>query len=95
VVDRVRANGTEGHSRAVVFAVLLLPAIALGGFSWWFFVAEWIGAAVLVVGVVIAVIGSRQPLKTASLVQVLVVQVGMLVSTAVVGVAIDCGRHCS
>jgi hypothetical protein len=91
----VSVPGAEGHSRATIFAVLLLPAIALGGFSWWFFVAEWIGVAVLVVGVVIAAIGSTRPLKTTGLLQLVAVQVGMLISTAAVGVVIDCGRHCS
>jgi hypothetical protein len=60
VVDRVRVNGSEGHSRATSFVVLLLPAIALASFSWWLFVAKWIGAAVLVVGMVIAAVGSAR-----------------------------------
>jgi hypothetical protein len=88
-------NGTEGHSRATSFAVLLLPAIALASYSWWFFAAKWIGVAVLAVGVLIATKASTRPLKTMGLVTLVVVEVGVLISTAVVGVAIDCARNCS
>lgn len=76
-------------------AVLLVPAIVLGGFSMWFFEASWIGVAMLLVGVGIAAIGSMWPLNTSAVVQVLVVEVGLLVATAVVGFAIDCSRNCS
>ena len=95
VVDRVRANGAEGHSRTTILAVLLVPAIVLGGFSMWNFEALWIGVAVLLVGVVVAVLGSTRPLKTSGLAQLFVIEVGLLVSTAGVGFAIDCARHCS
>jgi hypothetical protein len=76
-------------------AVLLVPAIVLGGFSLWSFEASWIGVAVLLVGIAVAVLGSTRPLKTSGVAQLLVIEVGLLVSTAVVGVAIDCARHCS
>jgi hypothetical protein len=49
----------------------------------------------LLVGVVVAVLGSIRPVKTSSLLQILVVEVGLLVVTAVIGFAIDCGRNCS
>ena len=75
--------------------MLLVPAVVLGGFSMWFFEASWIGFAMLLVGVVVAVLGSIRPLKTSGLLQVLVVEVGLLGATAVVGFAIDCGRNCS
>ena len=90
-----RENGTEGHSRATILAVLLVPALVLGGFSMWSFAASWIGVAVLLVGVVVAALGSVRPLKTSGLAQLLVFEVVLLVSTAVVGLAIDCARHCS
>ena len=76
-------------------AVLLVPAIVLGGFSIWNFEASWIGVAVLLVGLVVAALGSVRPLNTSGLAQFLVVEMGLLVSTAVVGFAIDCSRHCS
>jgi hypothetical protein len=95
VVDPGRANGTDGHNRATILAVLLVPAVVLGGFSMWFFEASWIGVAMLLVGVVVAVLGSIRPVKTSSLLQILVVEVGLLVVTAVIGFAIDCGRNCS
>jgi hypothetical protein len=44
-------------------AVLLVPAVVLGGFSMWFFEASWIGVAMLLVGVVVAVLGSIRPVK--------------------------------
>lgn len=95
MVDPVRANGAEGHSRATIFAILLVLAVVLGGFSMWFFDASWIGVAMVLVGVMVAVLGSIRPLKTSGFVLVLVVEVGLLVATAVVGFAIDCSRNCS
>jgi hypothetical protein len=94
-VLKPRANGTEGHPRATIFAVLLLPAIAFGAFSWWTFEAKWIGVVVLVVGVVIAAVCSTRPVKTTSLALLVIIQAVMLVATSIVGFLIDCARHCS
>ena len=76
-------------------AVLLIPAIVLGGFSMWFLEASWIGVAMILVGVAVAAIGSMWPLNTSAVVAVLAVEIGLLFATAIVGFAIDCARHCS
>ena len=78
-----------------MLAVLLVPAIVLGGFSMWFFAASWIGVAVLIVGVVVAALASVRGPTTGDVVLLVVVEVLMLVATAVVGFAIDCSLHCS
>jgi hypothetical protein len=91
------ANGNEEVvvGRATIFAVLLVPVIGLAALSLLTFEARWIGVAVLVVGLVVAALGSVRPLKTAGLFLLLAIQVAILVATAFVGFAIDCTRHCS
>jgi hypothetical protein len=91
------ANGDDPAvvGKAMIFGVLLLPAIILGALSWWTFEANWIAGAVFVVGLVVAAFGSRRPLKTMALLALLTAELGLLVATAVVGFVIDCARHCS
>jgi hypothetical protein len=91
------ANGNEELviGRTTIFGVLLVPVIVLGAFLLWLFEAKWIGVTVLVVGLVVAALGSARPLKTLGLLVLLTVEVGILIATAVVGFAIDCWRHCS
>jgi len=88
-------NKSGGHSRTTALVVLLLPAIVLGGFSMWFFEARWIGVAVALVGVAIAALASVRGATAGDLVLLVVIEVVMLMGTAVVGFAIDCSRHCS
>jgi hypothetical protein len=70
------ANGNEEVvvGRATIFAVLLVPVIGLAALSLLTFEARWIGVAVLVVGLVVAALGSVRPLKTAGLFLLLAIQ---------------------
>ena len=81
--------------RVTTFGVLLVPAIVLLALALWTFEAEWIGAAVFAVGLVVAVLGSARPLSIAEFSFLLAGQVAILLATAWVGFAIDCSRHCS